>query len=161
MVKRDGLVTPNSPRNRLIFKPHARSSSGLKALSGRRSCDFRRNPWHWRDRTPHFAPVPRRSFRGVPGLRVIAIDSDERRGYERAQREQAMERARQHLEKLGGRVASSDLKQPEKVGAAVERVMQKYHGYRYFDWKLTGGVLEFSESESSWVARRRSRVNMW
>ena len=24
--------------------------------------------------------------------------------------------------------------------------MQKYHGYRYFDWKLTGGVLEFSES---------------
>ena len=25
--------------------------------------------------------------------------------------------------------------------------MQKYHGYRYFDWKLTAGVLEFSESE--------------
>ena len=26
--------------------------------------------------------------------------------------------------------------------------MQKYHGYRYFDWKLTGGALEFSESET-------------
>src|SRR5512135_706029 len=42
---------PNSPRSRLTFKPYARSSSGLKALSGRRSCDFRRNPWHGHDRT--------------------------------------------------------------------------------------------------------------
>ena len=51
MVRRDGLVTPNSPRNRLVFKPYARSSTGLKALSGGKSCDFRRNPWHWRDCT--------------------------------------------------------------------------------------------------------------
>jgi transposase len=83
---------------------------------------------------------------GDPSLRVIVIDSDERRTYEQAKRQQAMERARQHLEKLQGRVASGKLKQPEKIGAAVERVMQKYHGYRYFDWKLTAGVLEFSES---------------
>jgi transposase len=83
---------------------------------------------------------------GDPDLRVIVIDSDERRGYERAKREQAMERARQRLEKLKGRVASGDLKRPEKIGAAVERIMQKYHGYRYFDWKLTAGSLEFSES---------------
>jgi transposase len=83
---------------------------------------------------------------GDPGLRVIVIDSDERRTYEQAQREQAMERARQHLEKLQKRVTSGKLKQPEKIGAAVERVMQKYHGYRYFDWKLTVGGLEFSES---------------
>ncbi len=84
---------------------------------------------------------------GDPSLRVIVIDSDERRTYEQAKREQAMERARQHLEKLKERVASGKLKQPEKIGAAVERIMQKYHGYRYFDWKLTAGVLEFSESE--------------
>ena len=58
-----------------------------------------------------------------------------------------MERARQKLEKLKERVASGALKRPEKIGAAVERVMQKYHGYRYFDWKLEGGSLEFSESE--------------
>jgi transposase len=45
-------------------------------------------------------------------------------------------------------VASGDLKQPEKIGAAVERIMQKYHGYRYFDWKLNGGAFESSESES-------------
>jgi transposase len=85
---------------------------------------------------------------GDPDLRIIVIDSDERRGYEQAKREQAMERARQRLEKLKGRVASGDLKRPEKIGAAVERIMQKYHGYRHFDWKLTNGALEFSESEA-------------
>ena len=77
---------------------------------------------------------------------MIVIDSDKRRTYERAKRDQAMERARQRLEKLKERVASGELKQPEKIGAAVERVMQRYHGYRYYDWKLTTGGLEFSES---------------
>jgi transposase len=85
---------------------------------------------------------------GDPELRVIIIDSDERRGYEQAKREQAMERARQKLEKLKERVAGGALKQPEKIGAAVERIMQRYHGYRYFDWSLKDGALEFSESEA-------------
>src|SRR6266446_2813979 len=85
---------------------------------------------------------------GDPDLRVIVIDSDERRGYEQAKREQAMERARQRLEKLKERVAAGDLKRPEKIGAAVERIMQHYHGYRYFDWKLSDGTLAFSESET-------------
>lgn len=85
---------------------------------------------------------------GDPNLRVIIIDSDERRGYEQAKREQSMERARLKLEKLKGRVASGDLKRPEKVGAAVERIMQKYHGYRYFDWKFSDGTLAYSESET-------------
>jgi transposase len=76
------------------------------------------------------------------------IDSDERRGYEQAKREQAMERARQRLEKLEGRVAKGGLKRPEKIGAAVERIMQKYHGYRYFDWQLRDGTLEFTASEA-------------
>ncbi len=85
---------------------------------------------------------------GNPGQRVIIIDSDERRGYEQAKREQAMERARQKLEKLKERVAAGDLKRPEKIGAAVERIMQKYHGYRYFDWELKGGAFEYCESET-------------
>ena len=55
---------------------------------------------------------------------MIVIDSDERRGYEQAKREQAMERARQRLEKLKERVAAGDLKRPEKIGAAVERIMK-------------------------------------
>ena len=77
---------------------------------------------------------------------MIVIDSDERRGYEQAKRQQAMERARQKLEKLKERVAAGKLKQPEKIGAAVERIMQRYHGYRYFDWKLEAGLLEYCES---------------
>ena len=87
---------------------------------------------------------------------MIVIDSDERRGYEQAKREQAMERARQRLEKLKERVAAGDLKRPEKIGAAVERTMQKHHGYRYFDWKLNGGALEFSESETH-LGRKEDR----
>ena len=79
---------------------------------------------------------------------MIVIDSDERRGYEQAKRAQAMERARQKLEKLQERIASDALKRPEKIGAAVERIMQRYHGYRYFDWKLSAGLLEFSESKT-------------
>src|SRR4051812_43707368 len=85
---------------------------------------------------------------GSPDLRVFVIDSDERRGYEQAKREQAMERARQRSEKLKERIASGELKRPEKIGAAVERIMQRYHGYRYFDWKLEDGSLEFSEGET-------------
>jgi transposase len=85
---------------------------------------------------------------GDPDLRVIVIDSDERRGYDQAKRERSMERARQKLEKPKERVAGGDLKRPEKIGAAVERIMQRYHGYRYFDWKLEGGSLESSESET-------------
>jgi transposase len=85
---------------------------------------------------------------GDPDLRVIVIDSEERRGYEQAKRQQAMERARQRLVKLKERVASGGLKRPEKIGAAIERIMQRYHGYRYFDWKLRDGALEFTESEA-------------
>ena len=92
---------------------------------------------------------------GNPDMRVIVIDSDERRGYEQSKREQSMERARQKLEKLKERVASGDLKRPEKIGAAVERVMQRYHGYRYFDWKLTGGALEFTESQTHFEREKR------
>src|SRR5450631_2560165 len=92
---------------------------------------------------------------GDPAVRVIVIDSDERRAYEQSKREQAMERAREKLEKLKGRVAAGDLKQPEKIGAAVERIMQRYHGYRYFDWQLKGGALEFSASATRLEREKR------
>jgi transposase len=85
---------------------------------------------------------------GDPELHVIVIDSDERRGYEQAKRAQAMERARLKLEKLQQRVAAGGLKRPEKIGAAIERIMQRYHGHRYFEWRLDGGALKFSESEA-------------
>jgi transposase len=92
---------------------------------------------------------------GVEGMRVIVIDSDERRVYEQTRRQQVMERARQKLQKLKERVESGGLKQPEKIGAAVERVMQKYQGYRYFEWKLDKGVLVFSESKKHFESEKR------
>ena len=83
---------------------------------------------------------------GVDGLRVIIVDSDERRDYELAMRQKAMQRTRQALEKLQGRVAAGKLKQPEKIGAAAERLLQRNHGYRYYSWDLHQGALRYSEN---------------
>jgi transposase len=83
---------------------------------------------------------------GVDGLRVIIVDSDERRAYEQAMREKAMERTRQALEKLPGRVAAGKLKQPEKIGAAAERLLQRSHGYRYYSWDLDQGTFRYFEN---------------
>src|SRR5512135_3761017 len=56
---------------------------------------------------------------------------------------------------LGERIAAGALKRPEKIGAAVDRIMQRYHGYRYFDRKLKDGSLEFSEGETRLGRERR------
>jgi len=79
------------------------------------------------------------------GVRVFVVDSDERRAYEERQRTKTMQRAREALEKVQTRVAQGRLKQPEKIGAAVERAMQKHRGYRYYAWELKDGKLELSE----------------
>jgi transposase len=82
----------------------------------------------------------------VDGLRVIIVDSDERREYEQAMRQKAMERTRRALEKLQGRVAAGKLKQSEKIGAAAERLLQRNHGYRYYSWELHQGTFRYSEN---------------
>ena len=79
------------------------------------------------------------------GVRVFVVDSDERRAYEERQRTKAMQRVRAALEKVQQRVAKGQLKKPEKIGAAVERSLQKNHGYRYYAWELTEGRLEIVE----------------
>jgi hypothetical protein len=92
---------------------------------------------------------------GDAGMRVIVIDSDERRIYEQALRQQAMDRARAKLELLQQRVAAGDLKKPEKIGAAAERIMQKYHGYRYYAWELRNGAFEFFENAQQLEREKR------
>jgi hypothetical protein len=52
-----------------------------------------------------------------------------------------MERTRQALEKLQLRIAAGKLKQPEKIGAAAERLLQRSHGYRYDSWEIHQGGL--------------------
>ncbi len=78
-----------------------------------------------------------------PGVRVFVVDSDERRAYEERMRTKAMERVRGGLERVQARVAKGKLKQPEKIGAAVERALQRNHGYRYYAWELADGQLKF------------------
>jgi transposase len=79
------------------------------------------------------------------GVRVFVVESDERRAYEERQRTKAMQRVRDALHKVETRVAKGKLQKPEKIGAAVERVLQKNHGYRYYTWQLQQGRLEISE----------------
>ncbi len=79
------------------------------------------------------------------GVRAFVVDSDERRAYEQRMRKKAMQRVRAGLEKVQKRVAKGRLKKPEKIGAAVERVLQRNHGYRYYDWELKDGELHFVE----------------
>lgn len=83
---------------------------------------------------------------GVEGMRVIIVDSDERRAYEQAMRQRSMERTRERLEKLKNRVAAGKVKRPEKIGAAAARVLQRNHGHRYYGWKLIGGVFSYFEN---------------
>lgn len=79
------------------------------------------------------------------GVRVFVVDSDERRQYEEGQRIKVMKRVQARLQKIQKRVAEGKLKQPEKIGAAVERALQKNHGYRYYAWELQDGRLEIVE----------------
>ena len=83
---------------------------------------------------------------GIDGMRVIVVDSDERRGYEEDMRRKSMERTRTHLEKLQQRVAAGKLKQPEKIGAAAERALQRNHGYRYYSWDIHQGGFRYFEN---------------
>lgn len=79
------------------------------------------------------------------GVRVFVVDSDERRAYETRMRAKSMQRTREGLEKVQTRVAKGRLKQPEKIGAVVERILQRHHGYRYYAWELQDGQLRFFE----------------
>jgi len=95
------------------------------------------------------APSPRTRVQEVSGertgVRCFVIDSDERREYEQRQREKTMRRAREALAKVEQRVALGRLKDPAKIGAAVERALQRHYGYRYYAWELKEGVLKITE----------------
>jgi transposase len=79
------------------------------------------------------------------GVRCFVVRSDERLAYERALREQGMERTRAALERLRQRVERGQLKAPEKIGAAAARILARHHGHRYYDWGLQEGAFRFFE----------------
>ena len=92
---------------------------------------------------------------GAAGRRVFVIDSEERRGYEQAQRTKCMERTREKLEKLQQRVASGRLREASEIGAAAQRALSAHHGQRYYDWRLKEGKFEFFEDEPRLAAEKR------
>ncbi len=79
------------------------------------------------------------------GVRVFVAHSDERMGYERAEREKSMQRVREELSSLEHRVAAGKLKAPEKIGAAAARILGRNHGIRYYDWELKDGRFRYFE----------------
>jgi len=95
------------------------------------------------------AIVPRTRVQEVPGkepgVRVFVVHSEEREQYERGMRELSMERARQELEALRGRVEKGELREAEKIGAAAARVLARNHGHRYFGWELRKGQFHYFE----------------
>jgi transposase len=86
---------------------------------------------------------------GDPEMRVIIVDSDERRQYEQAMRQRSMDRTREKLEKLKARVTSGRVKDRDKIIKAAERILGKNHGQRYYAYELNAdGTFEFSECKS-------------
>jgi transposase len=86
---------------------------------------------------------------GDPKMRVIIVDSDERRQYEQAMRQRSMDRTREKLEKLKARVMSGRVKERDKIIKAAERILGKNHGQRYYAYAVSAdGALEFSECKS-------------
>jgi transposase len=82
---------------------------------------------------------------GKKGMRVLVIDSDERRQYEQSMRGRSMDRVREKLEKLRRRVEAGTLSDAAKIGAAAQRIMQAHHGYRYYRWRVDQGRFSFEE----------------
>jgi len=83
---------------------------------------------------------------GDPKMRVIIVDSDERRDYEQALRQRSMDRTREKLERLRARISSGRLKNRDKIIKAAERILGKNHGHRYYTYDMSAnGLLEFTE----------------
>jgi transposase len=83
---------------------------------------------------------------GDPEMRVIIVDSDERRQYEQAMRQRSMDRTRQELEKLAARARAGRIKDRDKIIKAAERILGRNHGRRYYSYAVdTGGAFEFRE----------------
>ncbi len=74
---------------------------------------------------------------GDPELRVIMVDSDERRQYEQAMRRRSVGRTRENLEKLKARVTSGRIKSRDKIAKAAERTLGKKHGQRYYAYEVS------------------------
>jgi transposase len=87
--------------------------------------------------------------------RVFVIDSEERREYEQGKRKQGMERTRERLESVQRRVASGELKDLARIGAAAERALRGHKGFRYYAWEIREGAFVFYEDPVQYEREKR------
>ncbi len=110
------------------------------------------------------SPPPRTRVQEVAsdeeGVRVFVVDSEERMAYESAEREKAMKRVGDALEKLRCRVAAGRLKAPEKVGAAAARILSRNHGQRYYSWEYKNGTFGYFEHPVN-LEREKTYEGKW
>ncbi len=110
------------------------------------------------------SPPPRTRVQEVAsdeeGVRVFVVDSEERMAYESAEREKAMKRVGDALEKLRCRIAAGRLKAPEKVGAAAARTLSKNHGQRYYSWEYKNGTFRYFEHPVN-LEREKTYEGKW
>jgi transposase len=74
---------------------------------------------------------------GQEGVRVLVVDSDERREYEESLRKRSMERAERCLKKVAEAVEKGRVKSREKIAVWAERALRKNKGYRYFSYNIS------------------------
>jgi len=130
-VADQGMV---SPQNLLSLVPH-RYILGHK---GRRDSEARR--WlegltdRWRECSEGVRVQEVQS--GQEGVRVLVVDSDERRDYEESLRNKSMQRAEECLKKVAQAVQKGRVKSREKIAVWAERALRKNKGYRYFSYRI-------------------------
>lgn len=91
---------------------------------------------HWKpcDEGTRVQEVPS----GRKDIRVIIVESDERKQNEERLRLRSMERAEKHLSKVARAVEKGRLKSKEKIAVRADRALRKNKGYRYFSYRVEG-----------------------
>lgn len=90
---------------------------------------------------------------GKEELRVLVVESDERKEYEQRQRRKSMNRAQEHLKKVQEAVEKGRLKAKEKIAVRADRALHNNKGYRYFSYRIpSDGRFEYFLDEEKMKA---------
>jgi len=88
------------------------------------------------------------------GVRVLIVESDERKEYEERLRDRSMNRAERHLKKVAEAVEQGRLKSKEKTAVWADRALRRDKGYRYFSYKVpSDGRSSTSSINKGWKHR--------
>ena len=92
---------------------------------------------------------------GKKGMRVLLVESDERKSFEEAMRERSMAGAEEHLKKVAEAVQKGRLKKIDKIAVRAARALEKDKGFRYFSYEIGGeGQFRYYRDEAKLQAER-------